>query len=224
MSMINYASREINCKIVYYGPGLGGKTTNLEHVYGKVAPASRGKMISLATETERTLFFDFLPVDLGTVRGFKVKFHLYTVPGQVYYNASRKLILKGVDGVVFVADSQTERMDANIEAMQNLYENMQQHGYDITRLPFAIQYNKRDLPNAAPIAELQAALNPGWPAPDSARQRPAPDPYHENEFLVFQQDGQWIERAPWFEAVALTGEGVFDTLRAISKSVVKTLG
>jgi signal recognition particle receptor subunit beta len=224
MSMINYASREINCKIVYYGPGLGGKTTNLEHVYGKVAPASRGKMISLATETERTLFFDFLPVDLGTVRGFKVKFHLYTVPGQVYYNASRKLILKGVDGVVFVADSQTERMDANIEAMQNLYENMQQHGYDITRLPFAIQYNKRDLPNAAPIRDLQAALNPGWPVNEPVRQRPAPDPYHENELLVSQQDGQWIERAPWFEAVALTGEGVFDTLRAISKSVVKTLG
>jgi signal recognition particle receptor subunit beta len=224
MSMINYASREINCKIVYYGPGLGGKTTNLEHVYGKVAPASRGKMISLATETERTLFFDFLPVDLGTVRGFKVKFHLYTVPGQVYYNASRKLILKGVDGVVFVADSQTERMDANIEAMQNLYENMQQHGYDITRLPFAIQYNKRDLPNAAPIADLQAALNPGWPVAEPVRQRPAPDPYHQDEFLVFQQEGQWIERAPWFEAVAVTGEGVFDTLRAISKSVVKTLG
>ncbi len=224
MSMINYASREINCKIVYYGPGLGGKTTNLEHVYGKVAPASRGKMISLATETERTLFFDFLPVDLGTVRGFKVKFHLYTVPGQVYYNASRKLILKGVDGVVFVADSQTERMDANIEAMQNLYENMQLHGYDITRLPFAIQYNKRDLPNAAPIPDLQAALNPGWPVAEPARQRATPDPYHEREFLVAQQDGQWIERAPWFEAVALTGEGVFDTLRAISKSVVKTLG
>ena len=224
MSMINYASREINCKIVYYGPGLGGKTTNLEHVYGKVAPASRGKMISLATETERTLFFDFLPVDLGMVRGFKVKFHLYTVPGQVYYNASRKLILKGVDGVVFVADSQTERMDANIEAMQNLYENMQLHGYDITRLPFAIQYNKRDLPNAAPIPDLQAALNPGWPVAEPVRQRPMPDPYHEHEFLVSQQDGQWIERAPWFEAVALTGEGVFDTLRAISKSVVKTLG
>ena len=172
MSMINYASREINCKLVYYGPGLGGKTTNLEYVYNKVAPGSRGKMISLATETERTLFFDFLPVDLGTIRGFKVKFHLYTVPGQVYYNASRKLILKGVDGVVFVADSQIERMDANIEAMQNLYENMTQHGYDLTRIPFAIQYNKRDLPNAAPIAELQAALNPGWPVEEPAKQRP----------------------------------------------------
>jgi mutual gliding-motility protein MglA len=224
MSMINYASREINCKLVYYGPGLGGKTTNLEFVYNKVAPTARGKMISLATETERTLFFDFLPVDLGTIRGFKVKFHLYTVPGQVYYNASRKLILKGVDGVVFVADSQIERMDANIEAMQNLYENMTQHGYDLTRIPFAVQYNKRDLPNAAPVAELQAALNPGWPLEDAPRQRVTPDPDHESEFLVWQQDGQWLERAPYSEAVAATGEGVFDTLKAISKSVVKTLG
>ena len=224
MSMINYASREINCKLVYYGPGLGGKTTNLEFVYNKVAPASRGKMISLATETERTLFFDFLPVDLGNIRGFKVKFHLYTVPGQVYYNASRKLILKGVDGVVFVADSQIERMDANIEAMQNLYENMAQHGYDLTRIPFAIQYNKRDLPNAAPVAELQSALNPGWPVEEPARQRLTPDPNRESEYLVGQEDGQWIERAPYFEAVALTGEGVFDTLKAISKNVVKTLG
>ncbi len=224
MSMINYASREINCKLVYYGPGLGGKTTNLEHVYNKVAPGSRGKMISLATETERTLFFDFLPVDLGSVRGFKVKFHLYTVPGQVYYNASRKLILKGVDGVVFVADSQIDRMDANIEAMQNLYENMAQYGYDMTRIPFAVQYNKRDLPNAAPIPELQAALNPGWAVSDPARQRLTPDPYHEGEYLLYQQDGQWVERAPYFEAVALTGDGVFDTLRAISKSVVKALG
>jgi len=224
MSMINYASREINCKLVYYGPGLGGKTTNLEHVYNKVAPAARGKMISLATETERTLFFDFLPVDLGTIRGFKVKFHLYTVPGQVYYNASRKLILKGVDGVVFVADSQIERMDANLEAMQNLYENMIQHGYDLAKIPFAIQYNKRDLPNAAPIAELQAALNPGWPVTDPVKQRPLPDPQHDSEFLISQEDGQWIERAPYFEAVALTGDGVFDTLKGISKNVVKTLG
>jgi signal recognition particle receptor subunit beta len=224
MSMINYASREINCKLVYYGPGLGGKTTNLEFVYNKVAPGSRGKMISLATETERTLFFDFLPVDLGTIRGFKVKFHLYTVPGQVYYNASRKLILKGVDGVVFVADSQLERMEANIEAMQNLYDNMAQHGYDLTKLPFAIQYNKRDLPNAAPIAELQAALNPGWVVEDPVRQRTLPDAEHPGDFLVSQQDGQWIERAPYFEAVAVTGDGVFDTLKAISKTVVKTLG
>ncbi len=224
MSMINYASREINCKLVYYGPGLGGKTTNLEHVYNKVAPTSRGKMISLATETERTLFFDFLPVDLGTIRGFKVKFHLYTVPGQVYYNASRKLILKGVDGVVFVADSQIERMEANIEAMQNLYDNMAQHGYDLTKLPFIIQYNKRDLPNAAPVGELQAALNPGWPVTDAARKRLTPDPFRPGEYVVFQQDGEWIERAPHIEAVAMTGEGVFDTLKALSKLVVKTLG
>jgi len=223
MSMINYASREINCKIVYYGPGLGGKTTNLEHVYQKVAPTARGKMISLATETERTLFFDFLPVDLGTIRGFKVKFHLYTVPGQVYYNASRKLILKGVDGVVFVADSQIERTEANIEAMQNLYDNMVQHGYDLTRIPFVIQYNKRDLPTAALIAELQAALNPGWPVEDPQKQRVALDPFRPGEYLVQQQDGQWIER-PYFEAVAMTGEGVFDTLKAVSKLVVKTLG
>ena len=224
MSLINYASREINCKLVYYGPGLGGKTTNLEYVYQKVAPTSRGKMISLATETERTLFFDFLPVDLGTIRGFKTRFHLYTVPGQVYYNASRKLILKGVDGVVFVADSQIERMEANIEAMQNLYDNLAEHGYDLTKLPFVVQYNKRDLPNAAPLAELQSALNPGWPVDDPARQRLTPDPSRESEYLVTQQDGQWIERAPYFEAVALTGEGVFDTLKAISKNVVKTLG
>ena len=131
-------------------------------MYGKVSPDTRGKLISLATETERTLFFDFLPVDLGTIRGFKTRFHLYTVPGQVYYNASRKLILKGVDGIVFVADSQIERMEANQEAMQNLYDNMSEYGYDLTRMPFVIQYNKRDLPNAAPIRDLQAALNPGW--------------------------------------------------------------
>ena len=224
MSLINYASREINCKIVYYGPGLGGKTTNLEYIYEKVAPASKGKMISLATETERTLFFDFLPVDLGTIRGFKTRFHLYTVPGQVYYNASRKLILKGVDGVVFTADSQMERMEANIESMQNLYDNMAQHGIDLTRLPFVIQYNKRDLPNAAPLAQLQDALNPGWPVEDPARQRPLPDPARPGEMLVQEVDGTWIERVPYFEGVALRGDGVFDTLRAISKLVLKTLG
>jgi mutual gliding-motility protein MglA len=224
MSMINYASREINCKLVYYGPGLGGKTTNLEFVYNKVAPNSRGKLISLATETERTLFFDFLPVDLGTIRGFKTRFHLYTVPGQVYYNASRKLILKGVDGVVFVADSQIERMEANIESMQNLYDNMAQHGYNLTSIPFVIQYNKRDLPNAAPIRELQAALNPGWPIDDPAKQRLTSDPYHEGEYLVEELEGQWLERASYFEAVAMSGEGVFDTLKAVSKLVLKSLG
>ena len=196
MSMINYASREINCKIVYYGPGLGGKTTNLEHVYGKVKPETRGKLISLATETERTLFFDFLPVDLGTIRGFKTRFHLYTVPGQVYYNASRKLILKGVDGIVFVADSQMERMEANQESMQNLYDNMAEYGYDLTKMPFVIQYNKRDLPNAAPIRSCRRRSIPGgrWRTP--ARQRVAPDPYHAGENLVEQiPTGEWVERA-----------------------------
>ena len=161
MSLINYASRELNCKIVYYGTGLGGKTTNLEYVYSKVNPEAKGKMISLATETERTLFFDFLPIDLGEVKGFKTRFHLYTVPGQVYYNASRKLILKGVDGVIFVADSQKERMEANIEAMHNLYENLESYGYDLAKIPFALQYNKRDLPNAMSVEDLRAQLNPG---------------------------------------------------------------
>ena len=222
--MINYASREINCKIVYYGSGLGGKTTNLEHVYGKVQPDTRGKLISLATETERTLFFDFLPVDLGTIRGFKTRFHLYTVPGQVYYNASRKLILKGVDGIVFVADSQVERMEANQEAMQNLYDNMAEYGYDLTRMPFVIQYNKRDLPNAAPVRDLQAALNPGWEVTEPARQRVTPDASHAGENLIEQlPTGEWVERAPYFEAVAVTGEGVFETLRAVSKLVLKSL-
>ena len=224
MSMINYASREINCKIVYYGPGLGGKTTNLEHVYNKVQPDTRGKLISLATETERTLFFDFLPVDLGTIRGFKTRFHLYTVPGQVYYNASRKLILKGVDGIVFVGDSQVERMEANQEAMQNLYDNMAEYGYDLTAMPFVIQYNKRDLPNASPVRELQAALNPGWEITDPTRMRPTPDSSHPGEHLVEQlPTGEWIERAPYFEAVATTGDGVFDTLKAVSKLVLKAL-
>jgi signal recognition particle receptor subunit beta len=224
MSMINYAAREISCKIVYYGPGLGGKTTNLEHVYGRVQPNTRGKLISLATETERTLFFDFLPVDLGTIRGFKTRFHLYTVPGQVYYNASRKLILKSVDGIVFVADSQVERMEANQEAMQNLYENMLEYGYDLSTMPFVIQYNKRDLPNAAPLAELQAALNPGFEVFESQKQRIAPDPYHAGENLIEQiPTGEWVERAPYFEAVAVTGDGVFDTLKAVSKLVLRTL-
>ena len=224
MSMINYASREINCKIVFYGPGLGGKTTNLEYVYGKVSPSTRGKLISLATETERTLFFDFLPVDLGTIRGFKTRFHLYTVPGQVYYNASRKLILKGVDGVVFVADSQAERAEANLESMQNLYDNMAAYGYDLTRMPFVIQYNKRDLPNAAGVAELQAMLNPGWEITDPSRMHPQADPFRPGEDLVTQlPTGEWVERVPYFEAVAVTGDGVFDTLKAVSKLVLKTL-
>lgn len=160
MSMINYASREINCKIVYYGTGLGGKTTNLEYIYSRVNPDTKGKMISLATETERTLFFDFLPIDLGEIRGFKTRFHLYTVPGQVYYNASRRLILKGVDGLVFVADSQASRAEANIESMHNLYDNLETYGYDLQTIPFAIQYNKRDMPNILSMEELRAQINP----------------------------------------------------------------
>ena len=191
MSMINYASREINCKIVYYGPGLGGKTTNIEYVYEKIAPTTRGKLISLATESERTLFFDFLPVDLGTIRGFKTRFHLYTVPGQVYYNASRKLILKGVDGVVFVADSRRDRLDANVEAMHNLYENLSEYDLDLRELPFVIQYNKRDLPDALPVEQLETILNPTG--------------------------------VPSFEAIGTRGVGVFDTLKAVSKQVIKAL-
>jgi signal recognition particle receptor subunit beta len=160
MSFINYSSREINCKLVYYGPGLGGKTTNLQFIYARTSPEAKGKMISLATETERTLFFDFLPLSLGEIRGFKTRFHLYTVPGQVFYDASRKLILKGVDGVVFVADSQTERMEANIESLENLRQNLNEQGYNLDKLPYLIQYNKRDLPNAAPLDELRQLLNP----------------------------------------------------------------
>jgi signal recognition particle receptor subunit beta len=191
MSMINYASREINCKIVYYGTGLGGKTTNLEYIYSRVNPETKGKMISLATETERTLFFDFLPIDLGEIRGFKTRFHLYTVPGQVYYNASRRLILKGVDGIVFVADSQATRAEANIESMHNLYENLETYGYDLQTIPFAIQYNKRDMTSILPAEELRAQINPMG--------------------------------VPDFEAVAIEGKGVFETLSTVSKLVVKSL-
>ena len=158
MTFINYASREINCKIVYYGPGLGGKTTNLQYIYDTTNQQQKGKLISLATETDRTLFFDFLPLELGTVRGFKARFHLYTVPGQVFYDASRKLILKGVDGVVFVADSQRERMDANIESLYNLEENLKAQGYDLMKVPYALQVNKRDLPNILTIDELKQEL------------------------------------------------------------------
>lgn len=160
MSFINYASREINCKIVYYGPGLCGKTTNLQYVYNQTNPDAKGRMISLATETERTLFFDFLPLSLGEIRGFKTRFHLYTVPGQVFYDASRKLILKGVDGVVFVGDSQIERMEANLESIDNLRVNLQEQGYDLDKIPYVVQYNKRDLPNVASLAEMRQLLNP----------------------------------------------------------------
>ncbi len=191
MSLINYASREINCKVVYYGPGLCGKTTNLQYVHTKVSPETRGKLISLATEMDRTLFFDFLPLELGKIRGFQTRFHLYTVPGQVYYNASRKLILKGVDGVVFVADSQVERMDANIESLHNLHENLAEQGLQLEELPYVIQYNKRDLTNALPVLELREELN--------------------------------IRNVADFEAVAITGVGVFDTLKTVSKLIMRAL-
>ena len=158
MSFINFAAREINCKIVYYGAGLGGKTTNLQVIYQKTADQQKGKMISLATETERTLFFDFLPLDLGSVRGFKTRIHLYTVPGQVFYDASRKLILRGVDGIVFVADSQEQRMDANVEALENLMSNLKEHGYDFNKIPYVLQLNKRDLPNILPTDLLATEL------------------------------------------------------------------
>ena len=191
MTFINNASREINCKIVYYGPGLCGKTTNLQYIYDSTAPQAKGKLISLATETDRTLFFDFMPLELGTVRGFKTRFHLYTVPGQVYYDASRKLILKGVDGVVFVADSQEERMDANIESLYNLEENLQTQGYDLSSIPYVLQLNKRDLPNVTPTQDLIGEL---------------------------QRKGE-----PVFEAVAMEGTGVFDTLKAVAKQVLTEL-
>lgn len=191
MTFINYASREINCKIVYYGPGLCGKTTNLQYIFDSTAPQARGKLISLATETDRTLFFDFMPLELGTVRGFKTRFHLYTVPGQVFYDASRKLILKGVDGVVFVADSQEERMDANIESLYNLDENLRAQGYEPEKIPYVLQLNKRDLPNVLPIEEITAEL---------------------------RRNGE-----PVIEAVASSGPGVFDTLKAVAKQVLTEL-
>ena len=166
MSFINYSSREINCKIVYYGPGLCGKTTNLQYIFTKTNPEARGKMISLATETERTLFFDFLPLSLGEIRGFKTRFHLYTVPGQVFYDASRKLILKGVDGVVFVADSQDGRREANIESLENLRQNLEEQGFQLEKLPFVMQYNKRDLPTAVELDVLRQELNAELRAPE----------------------------------------------------------
>ena len=191
MSFINYLSREINCKIVYYGPGLCGKTTNLQYIYNRTNPDAKGKMISLATETERTLFFDFLPLEIGEIRGFKTRFHLYTVPGQVFYDASRKLILKGVDGVVFVADSQMLRSEANTESMDNLRTNLAEQGYNLDNLPYVIQYNKRDMPNVSPVEELRALLNPS--------------------------------NVPDFNAVATTGEGVFETLKSVAKLVLTEL-
>lgn len=188
MSFINYSAHEINCKIIFYGPGLAGKTANLQYIFKRTNPDTKGKLVSLATEGERTLFFDFLPLALGTLKGFKVQFHLYTVPGKVFYDASRKLILKGVDGVVFVADSRVERMEANIESMEDLRKNLQEQGYNLDSIPFVIQYNKRDLPMAVPLDELNQALNP--------------------------------KGAPFFEAIASQGRGVFETLKAIAKQVL----
>ena len=196
MTFINYAAKEINCKIVYYGPGLCGKTTNLQFIYDKTNPGNKGKLISLATETDRTLFFDFLPLELGTVRGFKTRFHLYTVPGQVFYDASRKLILKGVDGVVFVADSQQERMEANIESLDNLRVNLSEQGYDLDKMPCVIQYNKRDLPNAAPLAEMQRVLNPNGLV----------------EFEACATTGQGV-----FETLKATAKGVLTDLKKLGR-------
>ena len=191
MTFINFAAREINCKIVYYGPGLCGKTTNIQYIYDKTGATAKGKLISLATESERTLFFDFLPIEIGTIRGFKTRFHLYTVPGQVFYDASRKLILRGVDGVVFVADSQEARIDANVESLRNLQENLREHGYDGAKVPYVLQLNKRDLPSAVPAPELVRQLRRG--------------------------------DEPVFEAVASKGTGVFETLKAVVKSVLVDL-
>jgi signal recognition particle receptor subunit beta len=191
MSFINYAAREINVKIVYYGPGLCGKTTNLQYIFEKSSPQQKGKLISLATETDRTLFFDFLPLDLGAVRGFKTRFHLYTVPGQVFYDASRKLILKGVDGVVFVADSQEARMDANAESLRNLEDNLHENGFELKTIPYVLQFNKRDLPSAVLVDDMYRLLN--------------------------------FKGEPTFEAVAVKGMGVFETLKAVAKQVLYEL-
>ena len=191
MSFVNYVNKEVNCKIVYYGPGLGGKTTNIQYVYQKTSGDSKGNIISLNTENERTLFFDFLPLDLGEIRGFKTRFHLYTVPGQVFYEASRKLILRGVDGIVFVADSQVERMEANLESLKSLEKNLSDQGYDISKIPIVMQWNKRDLPNTTAVKDLHNALNK-WGVPE-------------------------------YEAVAMKGTGVFDTLKMISKLVLMNL-
>ncbi len=191
MSFVNHNKKEVNCKIVYYGPGLGGKTTNIQHVYKKTAGEAKGNMIKLNTENERTLFFDFLPLELGEIRGYKTRFHLYTVPGQVFYEASRKLVLRAVDGLVFVADSQLEKMEANIESLQGLEKNLADQGYDISKIPLVFQWNKRDLPNVSAPEDLERRLN------------------------------KW--GAPSFCANAVDGEGVFETLKEVSKLVLMNL-
>ncbi len=191
MALVNHTIREINAKIVYYGPGLCGKTTNIHMIYHRIAPTQRGKLISLATESDRTLFFDFLPVELGTIKNYKVRFHLYTVPGQVFYNATRKLVLKGADGVIFVADSQRAMLDANLESLSNLRDNFADMGIDLTDFPMVLQYNKRDLPDVLSIEELNTALNP--------------------------------RMIPFYEAVAMTGEGVLKTFTSVSKQVLQDM-
>ncbi|HSJ30620.1 MAG TPA: GTPase domain-containing protein [Longimicrobiales bacterium] len=191
MSLVNYSTREITCKIVYYGPGRSGKTSNLQYVHSYVPEERKGPMVSLATETDRTLFFDFLPLDLGTISGFRTRMQLYTVPGQVYYNATRRLVLRGADGVVFVADSQPEQWDENIESLRNLHENLLEEDIDLKTFPMVIQYNKRDLPGVLPIAQLDDTLN--------------------------------FRGVPAFPAAAVTGEGVFDTLKSASKLVLQSL-
>ena len=193
MSLVNFTAREITCKIVYYGPGRSGKTTNLQYIYGQVPDDRRGRMVSLATQTDRTLFFDFLPLDLGMISGFTTKFQLYTVPGQVYYNATRKLVLQGADGVVFVADSQARQLDENLESLQNLHQNVLEQGVDIRGLPMVLQYNKQDLPRDLVLApaELDDALN--------------------------------FRSLPSVPADALRGAGVFETLKAVSAAVLRRL-
>lgn len=191
MSLVNYSAREITCKIVYYGPARSGKTTNLQYVHGKIPGDRKGEMVSLATETDRTLFFDFLPVDLGSISGFRTRIQLYTVPGQVYYNATRKLVLRGADGVVFVADSQREKLDETVESLRNLHENLLEQAVDVRGFPMVLQYNKRDLPGVLPVDTLSEALN--------------------------------FRAVPEHAAVALTGDGVFDTLRSISERVLERL-
>lgn len=193
MVSINYAFKEISCKIVYYGPGLSGKTTNLQYVHRKIPANTKGELISLATDADRTLFFDFLPLNIGDIHGFSTKFQLYTVPGQVFYNATRKLVLRGVDGLVFVADCQRSKMEENMESLKNLKENLKEYGYDLDKLPMVFQYNKRDLPDIASLKEIEGQLNP--------------------------------KGLPFYESVATKGEGVFDTLKCVTKLVLdKTKG
>lgn len=191
MVLINYTVREISAKIVYYGPGLSGKTTNLQIIHGRITPENRGKLVSLATETDRTLFFDFFPVDFGTIGGFKVRFHFYTVPGQVFYNSTRKLVLKGTDGVVFVADSQKAMADSNVESLLNLKENLAEIGIDLNDFPFVLQYNKRDMDDILTIGELEKDLNPNC--------------------------------VPYYEACALKGTGIMETMKAVSKIALKKI-